>query len=227
MIGCNGLQRLFDLLFSALALICFSPLFIIVAFVLRMTGEGEVLYKQDRVGLGQRRFRLLKFATMLKDSPDMLTGTLTIKNDPRILPVGLFLRKTKINELPQLLNVFFGDMSLVGPRPLTKNTFDLYSSKARLVIASVKPGLSGIGSICFRDEEKLLDDIKDPEKFYAEVIAPYKQCLEEWYCNNRSITIYFAIIFLTAFVVIFPSVKVIRIFPNLPKPPSKLSGLLR
>ena len=115
--------RFFDIIFSSLALIIFLPIFTLVAVLLRFTGEGEVFYVQQRIGFNGREFGLLKFATMLKDSPNMLGGDITIKNDPRVLPIGRFLRLTKINELPQLINVISGSMSLIGPRPLTKKCF--------------------------------------------------------------------------------------------------------
>ena len=118
------MQRLFDILFSAVALCVLLPMLAFIAFFLRLTGEGEVFYRQWRVGKNDEPFELLKFATMLKDSPNLGTGTITQKNDPRVLPMGGFLRKMKLNEVPQLWNIFVGDMSVVGPRPLTKETRD-------------------------------------------------------------------------------------------------------
>ena len=100
-----------------MALVLLSPLLLPLMFILRVTGEGEIFFPQSRVGRGGKDFKLYKFATMLKDSPNMGTGTVTVKNDPRVLPMGGFLRKTKINELPQLINIFNGDMSVIGPRP--------------------------------------------------------------------------------------------------------------
>ena len=111
------MQRLFDIIFSGIALVLLSPLLLPLMFILRVTGEGEIFFPQSRVGRGGKHFKLYKFATMLKDSPNMGTGTVTVKNDPRILPIGGFLRKTKVNELPQLINIFNGDMSVIGPRP--------------------------------------------------------------------------------------------------------------
>ena len=117
------MERLFDVLFSATALLILSPLFVPIVIILRLSGEGEVFFFQERIGKNGELFKLFKFATMLKDSPNLGTGTVTMKNDPRILPVGKFLRTSKINELPQLLNIFLGDMSIIGPRPLTPQTF--------------------------------------------------------------------------------------------------------
>ena len=121
------MERFFDILFSSFALLVLSPLLIPVVIILKFSGEGEVFFLQERIGKNGKLFKLFKFATMLKDSPNLGTGTVTMKDDPRVLPVGKFLRKTKINELPQLLNIFFGDMSVIGPRPLTAETFGSYS----------------------------------------------------------------------------------------------------
>ena len=147
------MQRLLDVLLSGLALLVLSPLLVPVAIALRMTGEGEVFFIQQRVGRGGRPFGLYKFATMLKDSPNIGTGTVTVKGDPRVLPLGRLLRKTKINELPQLLNILKGDMSIIGPRPQTRRCFDAFPVRSQAAIVKVRPGLSGIGSIVFRDEE--------------------------------------------------------------------------
>ena len=116
MIKCD-LKRLLDVILSACSIAILSPLFLPVILVLRFTGEGEIFFAQSRVGLGKKPMQILKFATMLKNSPDMGTGTVTLKNDPRVLPVGRFLRRTKINELPQLYNIFKGELSIKGPRP--------------------------------------------------------------------------------------------------------------
>ena len=220
------MQRLFDVFFSGLALIMLSPLLIPIAIVLRFSGEGEVFFAQQRVGLNGKMFDLLKFATMLKDSPHIGTGTVTVKNDPRILPIGQFLRKSKINELPQLLNILYGDMSVVGPRPQAPRCFEVFSADVQSQIVKVRPGLSGIGSIIFRDEENLLHDASDPVIFYDTVIAPYKGELEKWYIDNQSLTNYFLIIFVTVWAVLSPGSRIIwRVFPSLPHPPKELAGI--
>ncbi|WP_239024339.1 sugar transferase [Ramlibacter humi] len=213
---------MFDIVFSVLALLVLAPLLVPVVVVLRLTGEGEVFYRQQRVGQGGRHFGLLKFATMLKNSPSIGTGTVTVAEDPRILPVGHFLRKTKINELPQLLNILAGDMSVVGPRPLTPNEFGAYSPEVQAAVARVPPGLTGIGSVVFRDEENLLRGQRRVE-FYERVIAPYKGALEQWYVARRSLAVYFQLICITAWVVLFPRSRVVwRAFPDLPPPPPEL-----
>ena len=128
------MDRFFDILFSGVALLILSPLLVPIVITLRLTGEGEVFFLQERIGKSGEKFKLCKFATMLKNSPNIGTGTVTMRGDPRVLPVGTFLRKTKINELPQLLNIFFGDMSVIGPRPLTTQTFGAYADSTQHVI---------------------------------------------------------------------------------------------
>jgi lipopolysaccharide/colanic/teichoic acid biosynthesis glycosyltransferase len=164
---------------------------------------------------------------MLKDSPNIGTGTVTMKGDPRVLPAGKFLRKTKINELPQLLNIFLGDMSIIGPRPLTEQTFGSYKSSTQLIIKQVKPGLSGIGSIIFRGEEDIMQGSTASIDFYDSIIAPFKGSLEEWFVSNKNLYIYFMSIFVTVWAVLIPSTKIAwKVFKNLPKPPAELKKAL-
>ena len=220
--------RFFDIILSSLALCILSPILITVAILLRFTGECEVFFLQERIGKGGKKFKLYKFATMLKNSPDIGTGTVTVKDDPRVLPVGKVLRKTKINELPQLLNIFFGDMSVIGPRPLTPQTFGVYSKSTQLLIGQVRPGLSGVGSIIFRGEEDLMQGDTATVEFYERVIAPYKGKLEEWFVSNQSLYLYFIAIVVTVIVVVNPRVKVAwRFFKDLPEPPNELRHLLQ
>lgn len=217
------MQRLLDIFLSTVALLVLSPLLLPIVIILRLTGEGEVFYFQERVGQGGRPIQLYKFVTMLKNSPNVGTGTITLKDDPRILPVGRFLRKTKINELPQLLNVLFGHMSVVGPRPQTRRCFNAFPDSSRKAIIKVRPGISGIGSIVFRDEEELMQGSSDAGKFYDDVIAPYKGALEEWYVQRQSIKLYIAIVLGTLWVVIAPRSRVIwKVFHDLPVPPEPL-----
>ena len=137
------MQRLLDVLLSGLALLVLSPLLVPVAIALRLTGEGEVFFIQQRVGRGGQPFGLYKFATMLKDSPNIGTGTVTVKGDPRVLPLGRLLRKTKINELPQLLNILKGDMSIIGPRPVVEKELAEYGNRKDKFL-SVRPGAMGL-----------------------------------------------------------------------------------
>lgn len=220
--------RYFDIIFSLLALVILFPIFLIISLILHFTGEGEIFYLQDRVGMNGKKFKIIKFSTMLKNSPNMGSKTITMRDDPRILPVGKVLRKTKINELPQLLNIFNGDMSFVGPRPLTEQTFNSYSSETQKIVMRVKPGLSGIGSLIFRQEEEILQGEFASTDFYHNVIAPYKGELEKWFIKNQSLRVYFLVIFVTVWVVVFPSSKLVwNVFKNLPTPPDFLQDLLK
>lgn len=219
--------RFFDILLSAISLLLLFPLFLPIVILLRSTGEGEILFLQERIGKDGKKFELFKFATMLKNSPNIGTGTVTMKNDPRVLPIGRFLRKTKINELPQLLNIFFGDMSVIGPRPLTSQAFESYSDNTKHFIKKVRPGLSGIGSIVFRAEEEIMHGETGSIDFYENVIAPYKGKLEEWFVSNKSLYIYFVAILVTAWTVLIPSTKIAWIvFKDLPEPPHELKKML-
>lgn len=219
------MQRLLDILLSLLALLVLSPLLVPIVIILLLTGEHEVFYFQERIGRGGMPFRLFKFATMLKNSPNIGTGTITVKDDPRILPMGRFLRKTKINELPQLLNILLGDMSVVGPRPQTRRCFDAFPESSKQAIVTVRPGLSGIGSIVFRDEEEALHASKDPARFYDEVIAPYKGALEEWFVANQGLRTYVLVILITGWVVVRPQSRIVwRAFRGLPQPPAGLTS---
>ncbi len=184
-----------------------------------------MFYRQLRVGKNGSEFFLLKFATMLRNSPNMTTGTITTKDDPRVLPFGKLLRKTKINELPQLLNVLAGDMSLVGPRPLTPQLFHAYPEKVQERLKSIRPGLSGIGSIIFRSEEDLIrgDSVEEKVNFYKKEVLPYKGELEVWYVKNRSFFLYLMIILATILVILAPKSGIPqRLFPYLPAPPDGL-----
>ena len=157
---------------------------------------------------------------MLKDSLNMGTGSITLENDFRVTTFGKFLRKTKINELPQILNVIKGDISLVGPRPVLEQDWILYPDAIINKIYNVKPGLTGIGSIIFRDEESLVSAVKDKDyhEYYKNVIAPYKGELEMWYQKNQSILVDFKLIILTALVIVFPSIRLhTKCFKDLPK----------
>ena len=214
------LKRFLDLIVSFITLVILLPLFIPIIMALKLTSEGEVFYFQERIGLNNSRFQIWKFATMLKNSMNMGTGSITLQNDFRVTPIGKFLRKTKINELPQIINILKGDISLVGPRPLVTKTFLAYSEEIQSKIYKVKPGLTGIGSIVFRDEESLISSVKDedPHEFYKRVIAPYKGELEMWYQENRSFFLDLQLIFMTAWVILFPkSYLYKKWFKNLPE----------
>lgn len=194
--------RLLDIIISLVALILLSPIFTLIGLLLKFTGEGEVLYRQKRVGRGNEIFYLLKFATMLKNSPNIATGNITIKNDPRVLPIGKILRSTKINELPQLVNILLGDMSFVGRRPLTPDLYKEYSESAKASFENSRPGLTGVGSIIFRSEHHYLNSVENPVEFYKSKILPYKEELEIWYLENSNLKLYILLIFITILVVL-------------------------
>jgi lipopolysaccharide/colanic/teichoic acid biosynthesis glycosyltransferase len=215
-------KRLLDMTVALVAIIILLPLLLPIMIGLKLTGEGYIFYKQKRIGLNNKYFEILKFATMLKDSPNMGSGSITLRNDPRVTPMGGFLRKTKINELPQIFNILLGDISLVGPRPLVDKTFNAYSPEVREIVYNVKPGLTGIGSIVFRDEESLISNSNlDPHTYYQNTIAPYKGELELWYQERASMWTDLKIVFLTAWVIIFSNSDLpYKIFKSLPAKPN-------
>jgi len=221
------LKRFFDILFSLSAILILSPILILTILILRFSGEGEIFFLQKRVGLDGNRFNIIKFATMLKNSSEIGTRTITIKDDPRILPFGKFLRKSKINELPQLFNIVSGDMSIIGPRPLTTETFNHYSIIVRNIITKEKPGLSGLGSIVFRREEEILNKSNINTELHQQLIE-YKGSLEMWYIENNNLFIYFFLILLTILVIFSPKYSsLIRILNNLPSPSKELKKVLQ
>lgn len=210
-------MRILDIVVSGIAITLLIPLLLPIILLMRLTGEGEIFYKQERVGKDGQTFKILKFATMLKDSPNIGAGTLTMKDDPRVLPFGKLLRKTKINELPQLYNILRGEMSLVGPRPLVPAGERLYQIAAARKIRSVRPGLTGIGSLVFRDEEAYYSHRNDAKGFYKNYIVPHKQELELWYINKRNLVLNLQIILFTLLVVINQKVNVAPYFKDLPE----------
>lgn len=219
-----AVKRVIDFLIALIALIILTPILIPVVIALRLTGEGEIFYRQKRVGYKNSQFDILKFATMLKNSPNIGTGSLTVRGDPRVTPVGKYLRSSKVNELPQLVNVLKGDMSFVGPRPQMQVDYDIYPDHVRETIYDARPGVTGIGSIIFRDEERLLSAPGvDPRKFYEDKIAPYKGELEMWYLKRQSMATDLRLMFLTVWVVLRPGSAIIyRTFRDLPPKPTWL-----
>lgn len=217
-------KRFFDILSATIAILILSPILVPVAIGLKLTGEGYVWYFQERVGYKNKIFNIWKFATMLKNSPNMAGGLITLKRDPRLTPMGDFLRSSKINELPQLINILRGDMSVVGPRPVMQKSFDGYPEDVQKVIYNVPPGLTGIGSVIFRDEEELITQVKENGgntwDFYVNTIYPFKGNLEKWYQSNQSFSTDFKIILLTAWVILFPKSNLVyKWFKDLPKRP--------
>ncbi|MDC1320365.1 sugar transferase [Flavobacteriaceae bacterium] len=213
------LKRIIDIILSSIAIILLSPILILIIIILKLTGEGEIFYLQERVGYKTNSFMIYKFATMVKNSPNIGTGDVTLRNDPRVTKAGKFLRESKLNELPQLFNIFMGDISVIGPRPLMRAGFNRYSLSFQNSVYNVKPGLTGIGSIVFRDEERILTESElTPHECYKEIILPYKGELEMWYQTNCSLFLDLQLIFMTAWVILVPTSKLYeKWFKDLPK----------
>jgi len=213
------IKRIIDLMLSSIAIILLSPILILIIIILKLTGEGEIFYLQERVGYKTNIFMIYKFATMVKNSPNIGTGDVTLRNDPRVTKAGKFLRESKLNELPQLFNIFLGHISIIGPRPLMVAGFNRYSLNFQNSVYNVKPGLTGIGSIVFRDEERILTESElTPHECYKEIILPYKGELEMWYQTNCSLFLDLQLIFMTAWVIMVPSSKLYeKWFKDLPK----------
>lgn len=216
------LKRISDISLAVLALLLLTPLLIPIIIGLLLTGEGYIWYFQERVGFRNNKFMIWKFATMLKDSPNMKGGYLTTLKDPRITPMGGFLRKSKINELPQLINILKGEMSFIGARPVMEVSFRAYPLEIQEIIYNVKPGLTGLGSLIFRNEEALITTVKerglDPIQFYQNEIYPYKGELEKYYQENYGFSTDLKIFFGTVLMVLFSNEKIpFLLFPNAPK----------
>ena len=217
-------KRFSDFILVIITMLILSPFFIPICIILLLTGEHEVFYLQKRVGYKNSRFKIWKFATMMKNSSKIGTGSLTVRNDPRVLPVGKFLRKTKINEVPQIVNILLGDMSLVGPRPLMEIDFLKFSPEIQTIFYNTRPGLTGIASIIFRDEQKYYSNATiDPHEYGKLYIAPYKGELELWYQKNLSLYTDVMLIFLTAWAILYPENNLVyKVFKDLPERPKEL-----
>ena len=218
-------KRLIDFILALIALLILMPFLLPISFILLLSGENEILYLQKRVGYKNKYFKIWKFATMMKNSANMDTGSLTLRNDPRVTPFGKFLRKTKINELPQIANVLLGNMAVVGARPQMEVDFLKFPEHVQKIVYNTKPGITGIGSIIFRDEEKWISNAEgDKHEFYKNHIAPYKGELEIWYQLHLSLYTDFMLIFLTVWVIIFHSSELpYKIFKGLPPKPAELN----
>jgi lipopolysaccharide/colanic/teichoic acid biosynthesis glycosyltransferase len=224
----KNIKRFFDLWASILGVLFLSPLFLFILLLLRFTGEGETFYLQERVGYKNRLFSIYKFATMLKNSANIGGKSITVRNDPRITKFGKILRISKLNELPQILNVVIGDMSLVGPRPLLVKSVSKYDTEVQSCIYKNRPGITGIGSLVFRDEEKLVTAYKnlgyDPFEYYQNHIYPYKGKLEIWYYKNQSFSIDFKILFLTFWSLVNSNSELVfKSFKDLPARPKSIT----
>ena len=190
------LKRSFDFVFSLVGLCILTPLLLLISILVKADSKGPVFYLQQRVGKGGQLFGLLKFRTMQVDA-DKLTAITVGKRDPRITRLGYYLRKYKLDELPQLINVIKGEMSLVGPRPELKKFVDLYTDEQRLVI-SIRPGVTDLASIEYRNENELLEGKDDPIGYYIQEIMPHKLELNRYYLQHQSLKLDVQILFMTA-----------------------------
>ncbi len=195
-------KRVFDILAAGTGLLLLAPLLIYVAWRIRREDGGPVFYRGERVGLLGRTFRIFKFRTMVVDA-ERKGGASTADDDPRITRIGLRLRKYKLDELPQLINVLTGDMSLVGPRPEVRHYTDLYTDQEKAIL-TVRPGITDWASIWNADEGAILAGAADPERAYMELIRPTKLKLQLRYVRERSLLTDLRILFLTAVAVFRP-----------------------
>lgn len=195
----DAAKRALDVVVAGSALLAVSPLLILVALAEKLSGE-DVFYRQKRVGRGLEPFEVIKFTTMPKGSEKL--GMLAAADDKRPTRLGRLLRKTKINEVPQLINVVTGDMSLVGPRPLFAKQVARYEPEVQRAIAGQRPGITGLGSLFFSAEDALLATVRDKDRFYDEVVLPQKGRLEVHYADKRSFFFDLEIVLRTALTVV-------------------------
>lgn len=219
------IKRALDIAVSGVSILLLVPVWVPIAVVLKLTGDHDVFYGQTRIGLGNRHFKIWKFVTMVRNAETMAGGMHTTQGDPRVTRFGRFLRKTKLNELPQIFNILFGDMSFVGPRPQVDETFAPFPEEVRARIYTVRPGLTGIGSLVYRDEERILSQCGKRgvtvKYCYEQEIAPHKGALEMWYLKHISFWTDLKLILATAWVVLFPESGLVeRTFAGLPKRPA-------
>jgi len=179
------IKKIFDFLVSFFGLIIFSPLFLIIAILIKLDSEGPVFYRGERVGKDGKPFRIFKFRTMVKDAEKM-GGPSTSADDPRLTKFGKFLRKYKLDELPQLINVLKGEMSLVGPRPEVPSEVETYNEETKKIILSVKPGMTDLATLANLHEEEILKGSEDPHQTYRKLIKPRKLKLAVEYVKKRS-----------------------------------------
>lgn len=194
------IKRSFDLFSSFMALVIISPLIIIISIAIKISSRGPILFKQVRIGKNEIPFKILKFRTMIVDAEKKGLQITIGERDPRVTKIGYYLRKYKLDELPQLWNVLVGEMSVVGPRPEVPKYVNLYTHAQKKVF-EVRPGITDMASIQFRDENELLRQYDDPEKAYIEKIMPQKLDLNLKYINDRSFFIDLKIIFKTLSII--------------------------
>ena len=199
-------KRFFDIVVSLLGILITSPILLVVSVLIKLTSKGPVFYKQERIGKDEKPFFILKFRTMVVNA-DQQGLKITVGGDKRITGVGKFLRKSKLDELPQLFNVFVGQMSLVGPRPEVAEYVSLYNEEQRKVL-SVRPGITDYASVCFRNENEILAEAENPQKEYIEHIMPLKLRYNAKYIEEMSVWTDLKLIFLTLYVILGGEVKI-------------------
>jgi lipopolysaccharide/colanic/teichoic acid biosynthesis glycosyltransferase len=201
MAGYDALKRLFDVIISFIGIILTSPVFLLGALMVKISSKGPALYKSQRVGKNGKLFLMYKFRTMVVNA-DKIGGPSTASDDPRLTKTGLFLKKFQIDELPQLINVLKGEMSLVGPRPEVPFYINMMTEEERKTILSVKPGITDFASLWNFHEGEILKGAEDPEKEYMEKIRPEKLRLQKKYINEMSFWTDIKIIFKTVLKVL-------------------------
>jgi len=206
----SAARRGLDLVVAAVGLLLVAPLLALIALLVRVTSPGSVLFRQQRVGRGMVPFHLLKFRTMVADAPSR-GPAITVGADPRVTPVGALLRRTKLDELPQLVNVLKGDMSLVGPRPEVPAYVALYGEAERRIF-TVRPGITDPSSLFYHDESAVLAGYPDPERAYREVVLPHKIALSLAYVDTRSVWTDVALLVRTALRLLAPT-RFARVHP--------------
>ncbi|MDC1080738.1 sugar transferase [Flavobacteriaceae bacterium] len=206
-------KRFSDIIFSIFGIIITGPIMLFTIIILYLTGEKKPVFNQLRVGKNKQLFRLYKLRTM-NDNGANNSGPITFHNDDRITFFGKFLRWSKIDEFPQFFNVLNGDLSFVGPRPLMPETFYKYKKSTQEIITTIRPGISGAGSVIFRNESFILKTVsKDKqEDIYINNILPYKGQLEEWYIDNRSFIMDLKLLIFSVLVVVYSGVKGLNSF---------------
>jgi lipopolysaccharide/colanic/teichoic acid biosynthesis glycosyltransferase len=197
----NAIKRAFDFVITLIALVVVSPVLLVLAIIIKLTSEGPVFYRGVRIGLHGAPFRIFKFRTMVINA-EKLGGSATAEDDPRITPIGRFIRRTKLDEFPQFMNVLVGDMSLVGARPEVKKYVDMYTQEERAIL-EIRPGITDWASIWNSNEAAVLEGSSDPEKTYEELIRPTKLALQLYYTRNHSLFVDIRILFHTAAKLVF------------------------
>ena len=189
------MKRLFDIIASCTGLLCLSPLFVVIGIWIKLDSPGPVFYRQVRVGRNNQDFRIFKFRSMRVGADKK--GLITVGgHDPRVTRSGYFIRKYKLDEFPQLINVFIGDMSLVGPRPEVRHYVDLYTPE-QMHVLDVRPGITSLASIRYRNENELLDQAENPEQYYIQTVMPHKLAIDLEYVRNASFLYDIKLIFST------------------------------